>query len=151
MKRLAGTEDTVEIINLPADAEESDAPVIFYDVDKKLTLDLTGVKSEKGKNYSFALILANPGEYKMTLTASSDQGDLAQIPVTVFLMGTASGTFTWNGTGGKPVSFSKTVPMFSRFTAVRLYFAQNGLDLVSFDVELEKPAEDMSIAFVPEE
>ncbi len=151
LKRLAGTEDTVEIINLPADAEENDAPVTFYDVDKKLTLDLTGVKSEKGKNYSFALILANPGEYKMTLTASSDQGDLAQIPVTVFLMGTASGTFTWNGTGGKPVSFSKTVPMFSRFTAVRLYFAQNGLDLVSFDVELEKPAEDMSIAFVPEE
>ena len=50
-------------------------------------------------------------------------------------MGTASGTFTWNGTGGKPVTFTSEIPMFSHFTAVRLYFAQDGLDLISLKIE----------------
>ncbi|MDE5563932.1 MAG: hypothetical protein K2I93_02155, partial [Oscillospiraceae bacterium] len=71
-----------------------------------------------------------------TLTASSKQSELAQIPVTLFSMGTASGTFTWNGTGGKPVSFTKKLPMFSRFTTMRLYFAQSGLSMQSIRFEL---------------
>ncbi|MDE5936358.1 MAG: hypothetical protein K2G83_03020 [Ruminococcus sp.] len=68
--------------------------------------------------------------------ASSTEGYLAQIPLTVFAMGTADGTFTWNGTGGKPVSYSKEIPMFSHFTTIRLYFAQNGLDLISISFEI---------------
>ena len=88
----------------------------------------------------------------VTVTASSEQGELAQIPLTLFVMSTASGTFTWNGTGGKPVSYSKEIPMFSRFTAVRLYFAQNGLDLHSIEFKLTKTAEDInSVAFRQEE
>ncbi len=51
-------------------------------------------------------------------------------------MGTANAVFTWNGTDGKPVSFSKEIPMFSHFTATRLYFAQNGLDLI--DIKFER-------------
>ena len=72
----------------------------------------------------------------MTLTASSEQSELAQIPVTLFSMGTASGTFTWNGTGGKPVSFSNKIPLFSHYTAMRLYFAQSGLHMDSIRFEL---------------
>ena len=83
----------------------------------------------------------------MTITASSEQGELAQMPLTVFAMGTPSGTYTWNGTGGKPVAITKEIPFFSRFTAVRLYFAQNGLDLISIDFKLVREAEDISIAF----
>ena len=58
-----------------------------------------------------------------------------KIPVTLFSMGTASGTFTWNGTGGKPVSYSTEIPLFSHYSAMRLYFAQNGLTLheISFE------------------
>ena len=52
-------------------------------------------------------------------------------------MGTASGTFTWNGTNGEPVSFIKDeMPMFSRFTTLRLYFAQNGLKMHSISFKL---------------
>ena len=87
----------------------------------------------------------------MTITASSEQSPLAQIPVTVFAMGTAVGTFTWSGTDGKPVSFTLEMPIFSRFTAIRLYFAQNGLDLHSVEFELVKTVENMDIAFAAEE
>lgn len=134
-KRTIGADDPVEVINRPEEDIPKDEPVVFYEMDEKFTLDLNGVKSEKGKNYSFALEVNRPGWYKATITASSDQSELAQIPVTLFTMGTANAAFTWNGTGGKAVSYSKEIPMFSHFTAVRIYFAQNGLDMISIDFE----------------
>lgn len=140
LKRLAGEADTVEIIDRDDSENEESAPVIWYDIDKKLTIDLGGVKSQKGSNYSFALKVSQTGWYNVTITASSEAGELAQIPVTLFLTGSASGTFTWNGTDGKPVSMTKEAPMFSHFTAVRLYFAQNGLDLHSITFELSRPS-----------
>lgn len=151
MKRFMGEEPEVEIVGREDDNSVNDSDVTWYNVDNSFTLDLTGVKSESGKNYSFALDVARPGWYKITVTASSEASDLAQIPLTLYLMGSASGTMTWNGTNGKPVSSSREVPMFSRFTSVRLYFAQNGLDLHSISFELSRPAKDMSIAFVAEE
>ena len=93
------------------------------------------------------MTVAQNGWYNVTITASSEQSELAQIPLTVFAMGTPSGTYTWNGTGGKPVPVTKEIPFFSRFTAVRLYFAQNGLDLVSIVFDLVRAAEDIAIAF----
>ena len=66
-------------------------------------------------------------------------------------MGTANGTFTWNGTDGKPVAMENEVPIFSHFTAVRLYFAQSGLDMHSIKFELVRPAENLEVAFKKEE
>lgn len=151
MKRIAGDADTVDIINRPEGEESSDEPVVFHELKGKITLDLNGVKSVKGQNYSFALIVDTPGWYKVNITASSTQSALAQIPITIFAMGTPSGTFTWNGTDGKPVSFTTEIPMFSRFTAVRIYFAQNGLDMHSIEFELTKTSDNMDAAFVTEE
>lgn len=136
LRRLMGIADEIEIINRSAEEMPSDEPVDYYEVDDNFTLDLSNVKAEKGKDYSFGLILKNAGWYKMTVTASSTQSELAQIPVTVFAMGTANASFTWNGTDGKPVSFSNKIPMFSHFTSIRLYFAQNGLDLISISFEI---------------
>ncbi|MBR5513959.1 MAG: glycoside hydrolase family 3 protein [Ruminococcus sp.] len=135
MKRSADDFEGIEIINRPEEDMPSDEPVIFYDLDNNCTLDLKGVKSDRGKRYSFALVVNNPGWYNITLTASSEQSELAQIPVTVFTMGTANAVFTWNGTGGKPVSYTKEVPFFSHYMAVNLYFAQNGLDLIEMKIE----------------
>lgn len=134
-KRTIGEDDTIEVINRPDEDISSDENVVFYEINEKFTLDLSDVKSEKGKNYSFALEVNRPGWYKVTVTASSEQSELAQIPVTLFTMGTANAVFTWNGTGGKAVSYSSEIPMFSHFTAVRIYFAQNGLDMISIDFE----------------
>lgn len=151
MKRLLGTADEIEIINRPADEEDFAGETKFYEIEDSFSLDLSGIKSAKGQNYSFSLILNQRGWYKVTLTASSEQSELAQIPVTIFAMGTPSAVFTWNGTGGRAVSYSSEIPMFSRFTAIRLYFAQNGLDLHSIDFQLVRKAEDMNVAFAPVE
>ncbi|MBR5362699.1 MAG: glycoside hydrolase family 3 protein [Oscillospiraceae bacterium] len=144
MERLLGDAPEITVENRPADAAEQEGDVIFYDLGNDLTIPLEGICTDKGTNYAFALTVNTPGWYRVTLTASSEQSELAQIPVTLFSMGTASGTFTWNGTGGKPVSFSASVPMFSRFTANRLYFAQSGLRMHEIRIELVSDQFDMS-------
>ena len=151
MKRLMNDAPEVEIIGRDCEENTDESDVVWYDIDGSISIDLTGVKSEKGKNYSFALNVARPGLYRVTITASSLASELAQIPLTLFLMGSACGTMTWSGTNGKPVSISTDAPMFSRFTTVRLYFAQNGLDLHKISFELLREAEDITIAFVTEE
>ena len=131
MDRLLGREEKIEIIGREDQEEETQENVPCYKLGDSLEIDLRGVKARMGSSYSFVLDLEKQGSFQFTLTASSDAGELAQIPVTVFGMGTAYGTFTWNGTGGKPVSFSGNMYMFSRFTTMRLFFAQGGLELES--------------------
>ena len=151
MKRIMGEEDTVEIINRSDSEGSDDEPVEFYEIADKFKLDLNGVKSVQGQNYSFAIIINKPGFYKVTITASSTQSSLAQIPLTLFATGIPCGTYTWNGTEGKPVSLDKEIPFFSKFTAIRLYFAQSGLDLQSIEFELLRTVDSMDIAFVSED
>lgn len=136
LKRAEGIGDTVKVINREDEEQEDDKPVQFYKVDRDITLDLSDVDTKKGTSYSFALDLSNFGIYRVIVTASSTQSELAQIPMTLFSMGTAVSTFTFNGTGGEAVSMEKETPMFSRFTTFRIYFAQNGLDLHSIRFEL---------------
>lgn len=137
MARLEGTETKIDIINRPADESDVDeSSVKFYELDGKLTIDLTDICTNKGTNHSFGLDIKTMGRYKMTLTASSTQSEVAQIPVTLFSLGTAYGTFTWNGTNGLPVSYETEIPLFSKYTNLRLFFAQGGLTMHSISFEL---------------
>ena len=125
-----------EIINRPADPSDiNSADVTFYDIDEDFTLDLSDIPTEQGSSYAFGLNVTKPGYYKVTVTASSNLSELAQTSVTVFTLGTAVGTFTFNGTGGKPVSQYRVTPFFSRFTTVRLYFGGSGLKMHSVRFE----------------
>ena len=131
MERLCGVDTAAVITGRPDEENDNAGDVVFHDVEKEFTLDLTGVQSERGKNYVFGLNVLTPGWFDVTVTASSTAGELAQMAVTLYATGTASGTFTWNGTNGEPVSFTNRVPLFSKYSVLRLYFAQNGLDMVS--------------------
>ena len=137
MARLEGTETKIDIINRPADESDVDeSSVKFYELDGDLTINLEDICTNKGTNYSFGLDIKTMGKYRMTLTASSTQSEVAQIPVTLFSLGTAYGTFTWNGTNGLPVSFETDIPLFSKYTNLRLFFAQGGLKMHSISFEL---------------
>ena len=92
--------------------------------------------TEKGGNHVFGLNTAKPGVYRATITASSTLSELAQTSVTLFAVGIPSGTFTFNGTGGKPVQQSRDVQFLSSFVSVRLYFGGSGLKLDSIKFEL---------------
>ena len=130
MKRMMGCDDVTEIVNRPADNSDiSSTDVVFYDVDEQFSLDLSDISTEQGSSYAFGLNISKPGYYKVTITASSELSELAQTAVTLFAVGTACGTYTFNGTGGKPVEQFRITPFFSRFTSIRLYFGGSGLKM----------------------
>ncbi len=135
-KRLIGEDYAVEMVNAPESEEFGLLDVKFYEVDKKISINFEDLDTSRGSTHCFALTVNNMGMYKMKITGSSTGSELAQIPMTVFSMGSPFGTYTWNGTGGKPVSFENELPLFSRYSTFRLYFAQSGLKLHSIDFEL---------------
>lgn len=129
MKRLCGVADTIKIINRPDDGGEDLADVTFYNLDEELTLIPENICTDRGSNFTFAVDVSHLGKYKIVITASSEQSELAQLPLTFFSMGSPVASFTWNGTGGKPVSKEFSIFLFSRFTSMRIYFAQSGLKI----------------------
>lgn len=140
MKRIMDDEEEIEIINKPIDPSDvNEDEVECYVIDGERTIKFDNVCTDKGSNFSFSTEITQTGWYDITITASSEQSEVAQIPVTIFTAGTAYGTFTWNGTGGKPVSFRKKAVMGSRFTMIRLYFAQSGLKLESISFKYAGP------------
>lgn len=137
MKRIMGQDTSVEVTGKPADEQDVDSDSVeFFDLKGSLELPMEGYVSEKGTYKSFALIVDKPGVYKVTVKASSDQSELAQIPVTIFSVGTPFGTLTFSGTNGEVAEKSLEIPMFSRFISMKMFFAQSGLKLHSVDFEL---------------
>jgi len=136
LKRLMGTDDEVERINYQADDEDGGANESYtYDLGDYLEIDMTGISSKKGGHYTCMLNVAEVTKYRFTVTASSNASELAQMPVTLYFMGTAHDTFTWHGTGGEPVSFTGEYFRFFQPTRLRLAFGQSGIDFHKLVIE----------------
>lgn len=130
LERVMGTAEKVTLQNVPEGHSEMPENTEVFVLKEEASIDLSGVKTEKGKEYCFTLEVERPGMYELTMTASSTMGELAQMPVTIFSMGTPVATFTWNGKDGKPQAFSERTYFFSHFSAIRMFFALGGLDLI---------------------
>lgn len=130
LSRLNGNADEIIIINRPDENIGSETGnVVFYKLDGSVDIPLNDIDTSTGADYVFAVDITQYGKYHVTITAKSDMSELAQMPVTLFTMGTPNAVYTFNGTGGEWVSVERDVYIFSRFTACRLYFAQSGLTL----------------------
>lgn len=139
LKRLMGTEDEIERINYQEEDEgDGSGESYTYNLDDFLEIDMNGVQSKKGGSYTFMLNLKEPTKYRFTFTASSQASELAQMPVTLYFMGTVFDTFTWHGTNGAPVSFTGEYMLTFLPTRVRLAFAQSGIDFQKMVIEKVK-------------
>lgn len=137
MDRMEGAEEKVEVINRPGSSDkEDDRQVECYPCPGGLVLTPENLCTDKGSDYIFIADVSPTGYYKVIVTASSEASELAQLPVTLFSMGSPNAAFTWHGTGGKPVAMeSGKIFFFSRFTTLRLYFAQSGLTIHSIELK----------------
>lgn len=139
MDRVLGCEEKVEIINRPSEEnEEMTGNIEVFKLDGEVTIPLDGFDAVKGSSFVFVLDISKFGDYDVSLTASSESGELAQIPVTMFALGIAWGNFTFNGTGGKDVTITRQTQFYSRYSTIRLYFAQSGLKPKSITYRLKK-------------
>ena len=121
----------VKVINRPEDDEaEEMLSMTFTDVEEGYETDLTYKESKQGSNFAIPLNMLRTGTFEFALTGSSELTELAQIPVSLFINGTPLGTFTFNGTGGKPVTLTKNFLSFGRTALLRLYVGAAGVKLI---------------------
>lgn len=139
MERLLGCAEEIEIINRPAEEmDEAGREVEVFELDGEVTVPLDKFAAAKGSNFVFVLEVKRFGKYEAVMTASSDSGELAQIPVAMIVTGIPWGSFTFGGTDGKLVTRKIDTQFYSRFTTIRLYFAQGGLKAESIRFRLTK-------------
>lgn len=142
LERLQGIKAEVEITGEEAADIEQNEEIIYYKVENEVTINLEEADTGKGKSYVFALDLDQLGGFRVVVTAKSDLGELAQLPVTLFYQNIPMTVFTFNGTGGEWDSREKKILLHNKYAVLRLYFAQNGLDVKEikfiFDKALDK-------------
>lgn len=130
MKRKTGEETTVTVINRPAEPDDVDlSEVEFIELDGDMTIALDTKDSKAGVNYVFPFDVKKKGVYEIRLTGSSDLGELAQMPCTLYYTNIPIATFTFHGTGGENMVISKEFDLHTRFSVMRLNVGRNGLHL----------------------
>ncbi len=145
MKRLTGTADTVEIINRPKEDMDCSADGLdFVPVGKSFEVPMDTQESNMGANFVNAFDIEYTGKYTVSLTGSSELGELAQIPCTLFVGGIPIAMFTFNGTEGKDKAIEKTVIIPSKHTVTRLYVSHNGVKLKKMNFEFKKALDSLT-------
>jgi len=130
MRRLMNTADEIEVINRPANPDDINLEEVqFTNLGKNASFDLTYKESKANTNFILPLDVEFPGTYEITVTASSELNDLAQLPCTLFYQGIPIASFVFNGSQGKDVAITKVTKLINRFCVNRLFVASNGLKL----------------------
>lgn len=141
-QRMNGIMITVESVGENAFSIMQEQEIVYYHLDKEVTIQLEEVKAVKNSEFVFALDMENPGGYRVAITARSELSELSQMPVTLFHQSTPNAMFVFNGTGGYWHTIEKKVVIKTGYSVFRLRFGQNGLDPKEirfiFDKQLEE-------------
>ncbi|WP_214824104.1 glycoside hydrolase family 3 C-terminal domain-containing protein [Exiguobacterium sp. s28] len=131
MERELGIHDgTVEVIGLDEEAGQAiDFDVTYRHLENGESVSLSDADTSTGNTHVFAVSVNETGTYDVTITAKSDAGELAQMPVTLFANNIPGPTFTFNGTDGEWVTQTKQVFFLNQHNYLQLYFALGGLDV----------------------
>ena len=144
-ERINGRGISVEVTGGSQAQEEIQQEIVYFRVGKEKTvINLEEVETGKGSSHVFALDLEYLGRYKVEMTAKSDLGELAQLPVTLICGGVPNAVFTFNGTGGEWACLEKSVILKGKYDVLQLCFGQNGLKLKEISFTLEKPLLDIN-------
>ncbi len=130
MKRLCHNDIKVEIAGRVIEEDAFDIENAEYLVLKgNITVSLKDKESKAGTNYYIPLDIQDLGMYDISVTASSMLGEVAQLPCTLYYTGVPFLTYTFNGSGGKDVTITKSMDFHNRMAVIRLNVAKNGLNL----------------------
>jgi beta-glucosidase len=143
MRRMTGEADKISIINRP----EEDCDVVLDDVepmilDGDITIPLYNKESKANTNYIIPFDIKLLGHYEVTLVGSSELGELAQLPCTLFYTSFPLLTFTFHGSEGKNYEIVRETRFLRRFAVMRLFVARNGLKLKEIRFKYTGPLTD---------
>ncbi len=134
-----------ELAALQAAQEESvvDVNMPFYTCDgDSVVIDGSQMDTSRGSSVQFGVITNRMGAYDITFRMKADAGDLAQLPITVFLNNTVKGTITINGTRGEWIEHTLSLGrMMGASVYLKLYFAQSGIEIDTITVSYAGPGD----------
>ena len=143
LDRMEGSNVEVEVVGEESSEAGFGGEMVFYKVQNEITIDMTDISTAKGTDLVFTLDLAHIGGYRIEMTGKSELSELAQIPATVFYQSVPMAVFTFNGTGGQWRTMEKKIVLHNKYAALRVYFAQNGLDVKEIKFIFDKPVEEI--------
>jgi beta-glucosidase len=139
MDRVEGREITIEHIDSPFkdDDVEVDSDV-FYTLEDEVTIDCN-VKTSRGQDFVFGITSLRAGYIGLEFTGYSSLGELAQIPMTLYVTSIPFAVVTWNGTSGETVSKSVECMMYTKNCVFRAHFQSGGMSIKSLKVKYLRP------------
>lgn len=141
LDRMEGIRAEVEVTGEETLESEAAGEMVYYKVENEITIDMSNSDTGKGADFVFTLDIAHIGGYRVEMTGRSDLSELAQIPVTVFYQSIPMAVFTFNGTGGQWRTMERKIELLNKYSALRVYFPQNGLEVKEIRFIYDKPAE----------
>jgi len=145
MDRICGEEIKVTHVNKIFGGEDEAASAdVYFNIDEEDTFELDGA-TLTGNDCVFGIVSDRDGQYNVTVTGVSDLGQLAQIPMTVFVTSIPIAVMTWNGTGGQEDTRSIKFYMYtrnSRTCVVRVHPQAPGVKLLKIKFDYEGPIPD---------
>jgi beta-glucosidase len=141
MDRVEGKELKIEHIDSPFkdDDVEVDSDV-FYTLEDEVVIPCDA-KTARGQDFVFGITSARAGHMELEFTASSRLGELAQIPMTLYVTSIPFAVVTWNGTNGEEVKKSVECPMYSKNCVFRAHFTTGGVTIKSLKFKYLRPIE----------
>lgn len=107
--------------------------IVYYKADKEtnsIVIDGKKFKNEKGNSEVFGISVNEYGVYDISIKMKSDQGPLAQLPLSVYYDNALKYTITIRGTEGHFVTETRSLGfVFGNNHYIKLYFGTNGLDI----------------------
>lgn len=138
MERLNGINSTVEIVNAPDEEEErKNGEIPCYTLEDSADIPVDNIDTGRDSDYIFALTAIREGKCRIDICAKSDSGELAQIPITVYVGSVPHAVITWNGSNGRWVNKSAGFYLCKGGNTVKLHFGQSGLCLKSIRFHME--------------
>ena len=146
MDRVEGKEVVINHIDSPFKDDDVEVDTdVFYSMDDEVTIECK-TKTSRGKDFVFGITCERQGYYSLEFTGYSNLGELAQIPMTVYITSIPCAVITWNGTNGEPVTKSCECMMYAKNCVFRAHFASGGVTITSLKVKylrsLDEPAQE---------
>lgn len=108
------------------------------EVKDSCSLKVSGLDTQKGSAVTYILEFAEKGKYGFTFTMKSKAGELAQMPMSVFVNNRLIQTVTITGTDGKWVERRVEADISAPLESyVKLFFGESGIQISEIRVDRE--------------
>lgn len=128
MDRVSGVTEEWEVAHEPMQEDEDILTKESMEITDMQLLDVTDIPTAKGSQVLYPLHIPQKGTYRIIFTMKADAGELAQMPLTVFLNNTVAGSITMNGTNGRWIEKSISIVVSVAIeNYLKLYFGESGI------------------------